>query len=211
MRRRACLFGLAALPLLAACSPKPGGKAMPPGSKVLALGDSITHGTGASPGEDWPSLLAARTGWQIENAGVPSDTTAGALQRLPALLEQHRPALVIVELGGNDFLRRRPQAQVKEDLRRILQLIRAQGAQAVLVAVPELSLMALVASRPGDAPIYAELAGEEQVPLVAEVLSEVLGRPEWRADQIHPNAAGYAALADGLAQGLQSLGLLAAP
>ena len=123
-------------------------------------------------------------------------------------LAEHRPDLVIVEIGGNDFLRRRSAEAVKEDLRQILHAIHRQGAAAVLVAVPALSLMS-VAGKPSDSPIYRELGKEENVPVIEEVFSGVLGQSELRADPIHPNARGYARMAAEMVSRLQSIGLLA--
>ena len=97
--------------LLTACG-KPAHEPIPAGATVLILGDSISYGTGANKGEDYPTLLAARTGWNIVNAGVPGDTSAGGLERLPDLLEEHAPKFVIVELGGNDFLQQQASSQV---------------------------------------------------------------------------------------------------
>ena len=174
---------------------------------MVAFGDSVTFGTGAAPGEDWPTHLAAATGWQMVNAGVPGDTALAAQGRLPALLAQHSPALVIIEIGGNDFLRRRSGAEVKADIRRLLQAAKGSGAQVVLVAVPAFSVMAAVAGRPSDAPLYAELAEEERVALVPDVFSDLLGDPALRADPIHPNAAGYRQMAQGLHQRLKALGV----
>lgn len=206
MRRRFLAFSAAAA-LLAACGRRPTLVALPAGATVLAFGDSVTHGTGAAPGEDWPTQLAARTGWHIVNAGIPGDTAANGRARIGALLDAHRPALVIVEIGGNDLLRRRPPPAVKEDLRAILAAVRAAGAQAVLVAVPEPSLFAAMTRKPSDAPIYAELGDEEQVPVIAGVFADVLGEAELRADAIHPNACGYARMADGLHSALRKIGL----
>jgi acyl-CoA hydrolase len=207
-KRRRVLQLFAAGAFLAACSRAPKFAAVPSGSVVLAFGDSVTFGTGAAPGQDWPTLLAAMTGWRIVNAGVPGDTADAARQRIAPLLEEHRPALVIVELGGNDFIRRRAQKLVKEDLRQILTTIRASGARAVLVAVPELSLLGAVTRRPDDAPIYAELAKEEKLPLIADVFADILARPELCADQIHPNAQGYRQMAEGFQAALKKTGLL---
>ncbi|MDQ5877915.1 MAG: acyl-CoA thioesterase [Pseudomonadota bacterium] len=207
--RRRLLQAMLAGMVVAACGRTPKFAAVPAGSTVLAFGDSVTFGTGAAPGQDWPTLLAAMTGWRVINAGVPGDTAEAARQRIAPLLEEHRPALVIVELGGNDFIRRRAQKLVKEDLRQILTAIRGSGARAVLVAVPELSLLGAVTRRPDDAPIYAELAKEEKLPLIAEVFAEILARPELCADQIHPNAQGYRQMAEGFQTALKKLGVLA--
>src|SRR5690606_38904347 len=108
---------------------------------VLAFGDSVTYGTGAARGEDYPSLLAARTGWTVHNHGVPGDTTAGGRARIERSLDGTRPALVIVEIGGNDFLRRRAETATREDLRAILSAIKERDVSVVLVATPGFSLM----------------------------------------------------------------------
>jgi len=206
MLRRACFISCLSVAALAACGKSRRHTAVPAGQTVLAFGDSVTFGTGAAAGEDWPTLLAAATGWQLVNAGVPGDTAQNAHGRLPALLAQHRPALVIIEIGGNDFLRRRSAAEVKADVRALIQTAKASGAQVVLVAVPALSLLAAVAGRPSDAPLYAELADEEQVALVPDVFSNVLGDAALRADPIHPNAGGYRQMAQGMHQRLKALG-----
>ncbi len=193
--------------LLAACrNETPRLAPLAAGSVVLAFGDSVTFGTGAGAGEDYPAQLAARSGWKIVNAGIPGDTAAVAQSRIAAVLRETNPALVLVELGGNDFLRRRAEGEVKEDLRAIVRAVKAGGATPVLVAVPEFSLGLTGFS---DSAIYAALAKEEQVWLVKDVFSKVLSNDALRADRIHPNAQGYRALADGIAQSLGKAGLLA--
>jgi acyl-CoA thioesterase-1 len=108
---------------------------------------------------------------------------------------------------GNDFLRRRPQQAVKEDVRHLLRTVRQSGAQVVLVAVPEVSLLNFVMGK-GDAPLYQELAEEEAVPLIDRVFAETLSRPELRADQIHPNAEGYRHMASGIYDYLKQAGAI---
>lgn len=207
MRHGLLILALLATALLSACSQEPQLTALPPGTTVLAFGDSVTFGTGAAPGEDWPTALALGTGWEVINAGVPGDTAEAGKSRIQALLDQHQPALVIIEMGGNDFLRRRPRQAVKEDLRHLLRTVRQSGAQAVLVAVPEVSLLNLVIGK-GDAPLYQELAKEEAVPVIDQVFSEILSQPELRADQIHPNAEGYRRMASGIYDHLKQAGAL---
>ncbi|HRE16919.1 MAG TPA: arylesterase [Rhodocyclaceae bacterium] len=208
MQRREFLTFLG-LGLLAACGKPQRLPTVAAGASVLAFGDSVTFGTGASPGEGWPARLAEATGWNIHNAGIPGDTAQNGKSRLPALLDEHQPALVIVEIGGNDFLRRRPPNAVKEDLREIIRTARQTGAQVVLVGVPELSLLAAVARRLSDSPIYEALAEEEKIALIPDVFSEVLAKPELCADQIHPNAQGYRQMAEGMHARLRELGLAA--
>ena len=207
MKRRTFLsLGIASL-LLVACGKSKKLPAISAGKTVLAFGDSVTFGTGAAPGEDWPTLLARKTGWLIENAGIPGDTAEAGKRRFGALLEQHQPALVIIEIGGNDFLRRRDPKAVKEDLRGMIRAARKQGAQVVLVTVPELSLLGALTRAPSDSPIYEELGDEESIPVIGKVFSEILSQPELCADQIHPNAKGYQEMAAGIYQSLIKTGL----
>ncbi|MDR3300354.1 MAG: arylesterase [Candidatus Accumulibacter sp.] len=192
---------------LAACGKRQKFSAFSSGSRVLAFGDSVTYGTGASAGEDWPTLLGGLTGWQIVNAGVPGDTAEAGRARIGTLLDEHQPELVIIEIGGNDFLRRRPPDAVKQDLKALVAAARSAGAQVVLVGVPELSLLASLAGKASDSAIYGELGKEEGVPVIADVFSDILSRPELCADKIHPNAAGYRQMAAGIHATLKRLGL----
>lgn len=197
------------LALLLACGRSPDHAPLPPGAVVLAFGDSVTFGTGAAPGEDYPSRLAAFSGWQVHNRGVPGDTTATALARLAAALDETRPALVILEIGGNDFLRRLPESETRDNIRRMLRQIKGAGIPVVLVATPRFSLLGAAVGALPDATLYAELAEEEKVPLVPKVFGKVLADPGLKSDQIHPNAAGYRMLAEGIAASLRTHGLLA--
>ena len=196
---------------LAGCgnSKGPAVEAVPAGASVLALGDSLTSGVGARAGEDWPSLLAQRTGWDVVNGGVSGDTSTQALQRLPDLLQRHQPQLVIVGLGGNDFLRRAAPASTTEALTQIVQAARAAKAQVVLVAIPQPTLLAAAGGAPGDHPLFAELGQTLQVPVLGQLWGPVLGNPQLRADQVHANAQGYAVFAQRLEEALRSGGWLA--
>lgn len=180
-----------------------------PGSTVLAFGDSVTFGTGANPGEDYPKHLAAISGWVVRNKGIPGDTAERAKMRIDAAMAEVKPALVIIEIGGNDFLRRQPEQTVKENIRFIIQRVRHAGAQAALVATPRFSLLGAAVGSLSDAALYAELAAEENVPLVPDAFAEVLSKPELKSDAIHPNAAGYRVLAEAIAISLVKQGLLA--
>jgi acyl-CoA thioesterase-1 len=207
MKRRGFIaLGIAQV-ALTACGKKTKLAILPAGSRVLAFGDSVTFGTGAGPGEDWPTLLGGLTGWQVTNAGIPGDTAEAGKSRIRGLLDEHTPALVIIEIGGNDFLRRRPASAVKQDIKFLVSAAKGAGAQVVLIGVPELSVLAVVAGKPGDAPLYQELAKEEGVPVIADVFSDILSRPELCADKIHPNAQGYLQMASGIHDGLKGIGL----
>ncbi|MEJ8837170.1 GDSL-type esterase/lipase family protein [Ramlibacter sp. AN1133] len=209
MRRRSVLLGAGAACALAACRRQPRMAAIPAGATVLALGDSITFGTGASADASYPAVLASLTRWNVVNAGVPGDTSALALARLPQLLQQHSPALVIVSIGGNDFLRHVPPAETRANIRAICEQARASNTPVVLVAVPEVSALAAVARSLGDHPMYGNLASELKLPLYEGGWARVLSDPALRSDPIHANDRGYEMFARGLAERLREIGLLA--
>lgn len=207
--RRAGLLALLSLPLFAACGAKtPTAQPVAAGSVVVALGDSLTSGVGARPGEDWPSLLAELTQWDVINGGISGNTSAQGAQRLPELLREHAPSLVIVGLGGNDFLRRQSPDMTRQSLTQSVRNAQAAGAQVVLVAIPQPSLMAAAGAAPSDHPLYASLAKELNVPLMTGLWGPILGNPDLRADTVHANAQGYAAFAQALEQALRSAGFL---
>ena len=180
--------------------------AIPQGATVLILGDSLSYGTGANEGEDYPSLLAKSTGWNIINAGVPGDTSAGGLARLPTLLEEHQPKLLIVELGGNDLLHQTSVAEIKQNLNSILQLAKAQGIQSILVAIPEISPLKAAVGNLSDHPLYATLATETATPLFADIFSDVLSDRALKSDQIHANTKGYVVVSEQFGEQLKEFG-----
>jgi acyl-CoA thioesterase-1 len=202
---RQLILLLVVVVLVAACG-KAREEAILPGSLVLALGDSLTAGAGVTPDEAWPNLLAGRTGWVVINGGISGDTSADALQRLPALLEEHNPVLVLVTLGGNDMLRHIPQEETVANLGQILIQIKAHGAKAVLLATPEPNVMGVVFRNLSAPAFYRRVADEYQVPLIEDAVAEVLSDPQMKGDPLHANAAGHALLAEKISAALQSIG-----
>ena len=180
---------------------------VPPGSTVLALGDSLTFGTGASAETSYPTVLAGLTGWNVVNAGVPGDTSAQALARLPALLAEHHPKLVIVSIGGNDFLRKLPESDTRTHVHAICKQALAAGAQVLLVAVPRATVAAALGQMTDHA-LYAEVAKDLKIPLQREAWGEVLAQPDLRADAVHANARGYAQFARSVQGTAAAVGLL---
>jgi acyl-CoA thioesterase-1 len=200
------VLALIVLLLAVACGGTKKETALPAGSKVLALGDSLTAPHGVKPGEDWPTLLARKTGWIVINAGVSGDTSAGALGRLPGLLDEHQPQLVLVSLGGNDMLRKVPQAQTVANLGSMLDLVKARSARTVLLATPKPSLAGAVFNNLSPADFYADIAKDKKVPLIKDALSEVLSDTALKGDQLHPNAAGHAQLGEKIHAELKKIG-----
>jgi len=196
------LFAVCVAFLLAACDRAPTLPRLDSQDVIVAFGDSLTHGTGASEGTAYPAVLASLTGHIVINAGVPGDTTTSGLQRLPEVLAEYRPRLVLLCLGGNDMLRKQSAAATENNLRLLVQTIRASGAQVVLIGVPEPRLF-------GGAPdFYARIAEELQLPLEEDVFNEVLKDNQLKSDAIHANAAGYRKVAERLADFLREAGAL---
>ena len=209
LRKRRWLLACAmALPLAQACGRKPKGTAIASGSVVLALGDSITAGVGATAQTSYPVQLAKLTGWNVVNGGISGDKSADAVARLPALLEEHKPKLVIVSIGGNDFLRGVDEATTRANMAQIIRLARSASADVLLVAVPKPSALAVVGAL-SDHPMYAEIAKAESLPLIEGAWSEVLGKSSLKSDPIHANAEGYKVFAELMVKQLRKLGLAA--
>lgn len=196
MRRSAIAAGVSLLfLLLAAC-----GSDVPRATRdgpIVAFGDSLVYGTGSSGG-GFVRLLEPRIGRPIENLGRPGDTSAHALARLDTVLAL-RPAVVIVLLGGNDFLGQLPHDTVYANLDTILGRLRADGAAVLLAGVRSGLLDDPFAAR------FEELADRHGTAFVRDVLDGLWGDPALMADQIHPNDAGYQRIADRIAPVLEQM------
>jgi lysophospholipase L1-like esterase len=200
-RRAALLFALALA--LAACGPKvPRLPALAPEAVILAFGDSLTYGSGASTEESYPAVLARLSARRVVNAGVPGEVSAEGLKRLPQLLEEVRPQLLILCHGGNDLLRRLDARATAENLRAMVELARRQGAAVVLVGVPAPGLLLPVPE------FYRQIAEQYRLPYEGKIVSRIEGDRSLKADPIHPNAAGYRLLAERLARLLKDAGAL---
>ncbi len=199
--RRWWLLMLAAL--LAACGGKtPSVPKLGADAVIVAFGDSLTYGTGAAENESYPAVLAQLTARNVIRSGVPGETTAQALQRLPAVLDEYKPKLVIVCLGGNDMLRKHNETETTANLRMIVRHVKDSGSAVMLVGVPR---PALLASAPR---FYEDIAREFGIPYEGAAIKSVLYKPELKSDAIHPNAAGYRKIAEALVELLSRAGAL---
>ncbi len=197
------LLGLLALAGIAACSSSaPPLTPLPGDAVVLAFGDSLTHGTGAPRDQSYPTVLEGLIGRRVVNAGVPGEISSRGLARLPSVLAEHAPGLVILCHGGNDFLRRQDSSQLAHNLEQMIRLIRESGAQVVLLGVPEPKLI-LSAS-----PVYATVAERTGILLMEETLPDILQDRDLKSDTVHPNAAGYRRLATAIYEQLRDSGAL---
>jgi acyl-CoA thioesterase I len=178
---------------------------------ILVFGDSISAGYGLAHVEQgWVELLKTRLnaqgyGYQVVNASVSGETTAGGLARLPRALELHHPKIVVLELGGNDGLRALPIAQMRSNLTQMVDLASAAGAKVLLLGMR---------MPPNYGPQYTEqfsmvfsdLAREKKLPLVPFLLTDIALSPTLlQVDDIHPNAAGQPILVENVWPTLKSL------
>ncbi len=168
-----------------------------PGQTIVCLGDSITSGVGATPETAYPSLLTSRLGTEVINHGVPGDTTEEGLARVDDVLAED-PWLVIVELGGNDILNRVPPERTEAALRRIVERLLAANVAVVLI-----ELEVPFAGRYAE--IYNRIGDEYDVPVIDDVLGEILTDASLKADPIHPNSRGHEVLAAALADELEPI------
>jgi acyl-CoA thioesterase-1 len=169
------------------------------GTALIAFGDSLTAGYGAAPGEDYPSRLAALIHQPVVNAGVSGDTTESALARVDDDVLARDPRVVLVGLGGNDFLRRVELGTTEANLRIIVRKIQARGAAVVLLGFrfPNIG--------PSYEKMYERVAKEEGCLLIPDLLAGILRDPSLKSDEIHPNARGYALMAERVAKPLGKL------
>ena len=173
---------------------------LPARATVLAIGDSLTRGHGA-PGEGYAeqlqALLAASSapaGITVVNAGVDGERSAGLLARIDDALAEYRPAVVLITSGGNDFLRRVPEAETRRHLAAVVERVRRSGAYPVVFGLPTPSLGAAIGLAPEHA-LYEDLANDAGAHVIEGVVADVLSRDALKSDRIHPNPAGYAVMA----------------
>ena len=194
-------FILALALCLIAAAPLPARAAEPP--VILIVGDSLSAGYGLTPGQGWVTLLQQRLkregyGYRVVNASVTGETTDGGVQRLDRTLAQHHPAVVIIELGGNDGLRGLPVSRVSANLDLLIMKSRAAGARVLLVAirVPTNYGPRYTSSFQN---IYTELATRYRIGLVPFLSDQVaVDLALFQPDGIHPNAQAQPILLDKL-------------
>ena len=176
--------------------------------RILVVGDSLSAGFGLAENEGWVALMQQdNPQWHIINASISGDTTTGGLRRLPKLIEQHSPTIVVIELGGNDGLRGQPLGLIEKNLRHMIQLVQQQSAVPVLL---EMKIP------PNYGPqysgrftqIYQKLATQMQVVLVPFFLESVIAKAGMmQTDGIHPTAAAQPSMMQQVLSAIKSLSL----
>jgi lysophospholipase L1-like esterase len=156
---------------------------------IVAFGDSLVFGAGATKGHDFVSVLSEMIGEPIENRGVSGDTTAMGLLRLDTVVDQH-PRIVLLLLGGNDYLRQIPREQTFRNLEMIITRLEKDGAIVLLLGVRG----GLVVDHFDTD--FAALAKRTGAAYVPDVLDGLLGEAQFMSDGIHPNDAGYRLIAE---------------
>ncbi len=167
------------------------------GANIICLGDSLTSGEGAEPGQDYPSILSGYLGRKVINAGVSGDTTGDALKRIKRDVLEQDPRMVIVILGGNDFLLKLPEEETFRNLEKIVDLIQSGGAAVTLAEVKTGLLKDPYLSG------FKRLARQKKTLLIPNILKGIIGNPELMSDPIHPNARGYAVMAKRIYGGIK--------
>ena len=188
--------------LVCGCSERPKLERLPGDAVILAFGDSLTFGTGAAESESYPAHLEKLIGRRVVRAGVPGEVTSQALARLPGALEEHAPRLLLLCIGGNDFLRRLGNAQAERNVREMVKLARSRGISVLLIGTPE---PGFTVSPPA---FYATIAKEYRLPYEQGIIGQVLKDSTLKADPIHPNARGYRIIAERVADALKQSGAI---
>ena len=165
---------------------------------ILAFGDSLTYGFGASSKENYPTRLSLLSGNRVINAGMNGDTSSEGLRRLAPLIEDTSIKLMILCFGGNDIIQKQSMSKLKHNLKTMIQMAKAKNIDVLLVSVPNFTLFGL-----SPLELYEEVAEEENIPLLSGVLANILSQPSLKNDQIHPNALGYKEMAESIYESLK--------
>lgn len=191
---------------LTGCSKNYEYETLKPGNKIMAFGDSLTFGYGSEK-MNYPTYLSQITGYDVVNYGINGDTTANGLLRLEEALQKEKPQLVILSLGGNDLLQRSPLNTIKENLHKMIAIIKKNNIQVVLLAEPQPRIMDLVMGESiislNDADFYEDISTENNIYNIDKVYSTLLSEKENKSDLIHLNDQGYIKAAELIASQLR--------
>ncbi len=203
---RRALSGIACLliaSLLAGCGGSTQKLSRLPGDAVvLAFGDSLTFGTGATSDASYPAVLERIIGRKVIASGIPGEVSAAGLARLPEVLDEIGPKLLILCHGGNDMLRKLGNKQAADNIRSMVTLARSRGIEVMLLGVPSPGILLSTADH------YDDIAREMKLPYEGRALAKILSDGALKTDAAHPNAAGYQRLADAVAEILKKSGAL---
>jgi acyl-CoA thioesterase-1 len=169
---------------------------------ILAFGDSLTFGKGATANLSYPDQLADLLNIEVINKGVNGELSKDGLHRLASLLDRLEPQLLLLCHGGNDILKKQDLNLMADNLRNMIKMAKKRDIQVVLIAVPKPSLIL------SPHKLYKEVADEMQVAIENEVIADVLQQQDLHSDMAHPNDLGYEKIAEAIYQLLQKNGAL---
>lgn len=169
---------------------------------ILAFGDSLTYGTGAKTGQDYPSQLSKQLNIPVINAGIAGEVSSDGLKRLPMLLDKHQPQLLILAHGGNDILRKLPRDNLKSNLLGMIKHSQERGIQVVILGIPEPGIFI------SSADVYEEVAKQKNIPIENNLLANIISNKSLKSDTVHPNQEGYKTMATGILKFLQKNGAI---
>ncbi len=193
MRKNKLIFiftALSCIVILSACTKKEITNAASLGSEIICFGDSITFGYGVTPDEAYPAHLARMVKVPVVNTGIDGDTTSEALKRIESDVLSRDPFLVIIEFGGNDFLRKVPLELTVKNLGEMVDMVQARGA---MVALTDISAGLLMREYK---PLYQKLAKEKKAIFVPSIMKGIITNPKMKSDFLHPNGEGYKIIAE---------------
>jgi lysophospholipase L1-like esterase len=193
---------LAIIILVTACSSEVKQTPLADNAVIVAFGDSLTVGYGTTIESSYPSQLNKMLRQTVINAGISGEETSASLKRIDSVLKLYRPALVLLCIGGNDFLRKRSSQTTQANIGLLIDKIHQAGSTVVLIAVPELGLFL------SPSEIYSNLSESRNVLLIEDVLADLIGENSLKSDAIHLNAKGYRVFAEKIAAELKSFGLI---
>lgn len=170
---------------------------------ILAFGDSLTYGTGASDEEAYPNILASLTSLEVVNEGIPGEISRDGTYRLPGLLDEIQPELLILIHGGNDILKKIPHSETAKNLGKMIAEARQRNISVLLLGVPEPKLFIT-----SSAEMYQTIAGEYDIAADLDILPDILRDQDLKSDLVHPNAKGYSQMAENIYSLLKRTGAL---
>ena len=191
MKKILIFIGIISIIIIVYCFMSPEQKIkneIPSGETIVCFGDSLTYGTGARKGMDYPSQLSGMIGMPVINEGVPGDTTSDALRRIDDVLKKN-PRIVLITLGGNDLKNGVSKDIAFSNLELIIEKIQEKGALVILGGID----VPLFGKGFGNA--YKVLARKTGSILIPDIFKGILGHPDLMSDRIHPNSAGYKIMA----------------
>lgn len=173
--------------------------------KLLILGDSLSAAYGMQQQQGWPALLQQNTDWQLINGSISGETTSGGLARLPALLAEHQPDVVLIALGGNDGLRGFSVELIQANLNKIITLVRQHNAEPLLMQIRIPPNYGPRYVRQFTA-LYPQLAEKHDISLWPFFMDSIaINSDLMMADGIHPNVAAQLIISEFMADLLNEL------